>query len=198
MAVVGEVLADRAQRERSTLTAYVGMVAFLASWAMLFAGLLFAYGLARTRMSDWPPPSVPELPLGLPTLNTAVIAASSAVLWWALRSARRGRAALLPVALAATLALGGAFLALQVVVWVDMWNAGLLPSSGQYGSLFYALTWVHAAHVGIGLLALAWLTMRAFAGAYSPDRHLSVRLWSHYWHFVGVVWLVLFLLVYVL
>jgi cytochrome c oxidase subunit 3 len=197
MAGAGEVLAERAERARSHVTAYVGMIAFLASWAMLFAGLFFAFGLARVRAEAWPPESVPALPLGLPGLNTFVLALSSLALVVGLGAARRGRSERLAPWLCVATVLGGLFLGLQVMLWSDMWAAGLRPSSGQYGSLFYALTWVHAAHVGIGLFALVFVSIRALVGAYSPARHLSVRLWSWYWHFVGVVWGLMFVTIFV-
>jgi cytochrome c oxidase subunit 3 len=172
------------------------MIAFLASWAMMFSGLFFAFGLSRVRAEQWPPASVPALPLGLPSLNTLVIALSSVALLFGLSRVKRGHARALAPALYLATALGALFVVLQFKLWTDMWSAGLHASSGQYGSLFYALTWVHAVHVGVGILALLWLSIRASAGAFSPARHLSVKLWSFYWHFVGVAWLFMFLLVF--
>ena len=108
----------------------------------------------------------------------------------------RGHTARLTVALWVTAALGAAFVALQLVLWSDMWTAGLRPASGNYGALFYMLTWVHAAHVAVGVVALFWMALRASANAYSPQRSMTVRLWSLYWHFVGVVWAFMFVLVF--
>ena len=198
MAGAGEVLADRAQRARSHTTAHLGMLIFLGSWAMMFAALFFAYGLVRARAEVWPPAGVPRLPIDLPALNTLVLAASSAALVWGLRAARHGRVKLLGPAVGAGFLLGGAFLALQLLLWTDLHGEGLTMRSGQYGALFFSLTWVHAVHVAVGLGALLWLSVRAFAGTYSPERHLSVRLWAMYWHFVGVVWLLLFAVVFLL
>ena len=198
MAGAGEVLRARDRQAGSEATALIGMIAALGSWAMLFAGLFFAFGLSRVRADMWPPATVPMLPLGLPLFNTVVIAASSLAIVYGLAQLRRGRTRRLTVALWITAALGAGFVALQVVLWADMWSAGLRPSSGQYGSLFYMLTWVHAAHVGVGVAALFWMAIRASANAYSPERYTSVRLWALYWHFVGVVWACMFVLIFLL
>jgi cytochrome c oxidase subunit 3 len=183
---------------RNAFTAYLGMVIFLASWAMMFASLFFSYGLVRSRAPVWPPLDQPRLPLALPGLNVAVAAASSAILVGALgafRARRPKRAARL---ITAATGLGALFLVLQLVVWVSLWRAGLQPDGGPYASVFYALTAFHALHVAVGLVALVVLAGRTRLGRYGPAHHLPVRLWSLYWHFVGVVWLAIYASVYVL
>jgi cytochrome c oxidase subunit III len=196
VAETGAVLRDSADRSDSDTTSLVGMIAFLASWAMLFFGLFFAFGLARVRATSWPPGSVPALPLGLPSLNTGVIFLSSVALVWTLRSLRRGQRRAVVAGLLAASGLAALFLGLQFQLWTAMWEVGLFPSSGQYGSLFYALTWVHAVHVAIGLVALTWLCIRAVRGAYSPGQTTPVRLWALYWHFVGVAWLCMYVMIF--
>lgn len=188
-------LADYRDRPtRQELTARVGMVVFLGSWLMLFAGLLFTYGLVRSRAPVWPPLDQPRLPLLLPGINTVAIAASSAALVAAQRALRAGRQRSSGARLALAALLGTLFLALQLVVWVALWRAGLLPSGGPYPSVFYGLTVLHALHVAVGLVALGLLAARALAGR---ARRLAVDLWSMYWHAVGAVWVVLFASVYV-
>ena len=188
-------LADYRDRPtRQELTARVGMVVFLGSWIMLFAGLLFTYGLVRSRAPVWPPLDQPRLPLLLPGINTVAIAASSAALVAAQRALRAGRQRSSGARLALAVLLGTLFLALQLVVWVALWRAGLLPSGGPYPSVFYGLTVLHALHVAVGLVALGLLAVRALAGR---ARRLAVDLWSMYWHAVGAVWVVLFASVYV-
>jgi heme/copper-type cytochrome/quinol oxidase subunit 3 len=169
-------------------TAVLGMAVFIASWAMLFSGLFFAYLALRVRAPAWPPPDLPRLPLALPALATLLLGLSSASLQravGAIRLGERGRAA---IALAALL--GAGFLALQTVVWRQMLLGGLRPSSGTYASVFFGLTVFHALHVLVGLIALAWLAAR--------PRLTPVRIWTIYWHMVGVIWGVMFALVYVL
>ncbi len=187
---------QRPPRAREDTTAWLGMVIFLASWAVMFGALFFGYGFVRLRAAEWPPSDLPRLPLALPAVNTAVIALSGAVLQFGLSGLRRGRELTLAPAIGLSAILGAAFLALQIVGWRHVYAGGLRPETGLYASVFYGLTWVHAAHVAVGILALAWLCFRAFRGAFSTARHLAVRLWTMYWHFVGIVWAIVFVLVY--
>ncbi len=189
-------LADR--RRRDEATAVIGMVVFLASWAMLFASLFFSYALLRARAPVWPPLDQQPLPVVLPGVNTAVAALGSVAVMAALRSLRQGRLRRAAWALTASAGLGSLFLVLQVLVWVGLYRSGLVPSGGPYPSVFYGLTCLHALHVLVGIAALAWLAIRGFGETVTAQRHLSVRLWGMYWHFVGVVWLVLYATVYVI
>jgi cytochrome c oxidase subunit 3 len=178
---------------RQEATAYIGMVVFLASWAMLFASLFFAYGLVRSHAPEWPPPDLPRLPLLVPGLNTLVALGASLALERAGRAVTP-RAVTSRLVLAATL--GAAFLALQAVVWSSLWREGLHLDGGPYPSAFYALTGLHAAHVLVGLLALGWLAWRAARGAIGQRQRTPLRLWTMYWHFVGAMWLILYVTVY--
>jgi heme/copper-type cytochrome/quinol oxidase subunit 3 len=175
-------------------TARVGMIVFLASWAMLFIGLFFAYAFVRARAPEWPPQGAPPLPRLLPGLNTVAIALSSAAVVRAVRAHELGRRRGTALALAAAAALGAAFLALQGLVWTSLWRQGLVPSGGPYPSVFYAFTAFHALHVLVGIAALAWLAARAATHGGVPRS--DVRLWGWYWHFVGVLWAALYLAVY--
>lgn len=193
---MGDLVPYRTPRSREDWTAFVGMVVFLASWAMLFAALFFAYGFVRSRAPSWPPADLPELPVALSAVNTVVLALSSAALQWALWAVRRGRMRIVAPGIAASALLGASFLGLQVWAWVGVWKAGLLPDGGPYASVFYGLTWFHAVHVLVGLAALVRLAVGAARGQYTPSRHRGVRLWAMYWHFVGIIWALLFVLVY--
>ena len=102
---------------------------------------------------------------------------------------------MMPALLVAAL-LGATFLALQIHVWADLWGQGLVPSTGQFASVFYLLTVVHGLHVAVGVVALGWLARRAARGAFTPAQHVSVGAWAYYWHFVGVVWLLMYVLVF--
>jgi cytochrome c oxidase subunit III len=194
---VGSVVAYRGVGQRRDLTSWVGMVVGLASWAMMFGALFFAYGMVRSRTGLWPPNGTAPLPLALPGLNTLVVLASSALLAGAVRRVRRGETAGLALRVAGTIALGAIFLALQIVVWRRMAIAGLLPRSGGYGAVFWSLTVFHALHVVAGLAVLGWVLVGAIRGAWSAARHAPLRLASMFWHFVGIIWVLLYVLVYV-
>lgn len=199
MTTMGEVLPYRPLKAREETTAWLGMVLFLASWAMLFASIFFAYGFVRAHSAQWPPEDLPRLPRLWPLVNSVVIAASSAVLQYGLVQVRRGKPRLLGPALAATVLLGAGFLVLQVLLWQSLYQQGLhADTGGPYASVFYGLTWLHALHVAVGLVGLSLLCRRAFRGEFSPARHLPVRLWAMYWHFVGIVWALMFVSVFLI
>ena len=190
---VRELQDYRLRRSDDEVTSYIGMIIFLASWAMMFAALFFAYAVMRFRAPLWPPPDQPPVPILLPTLNTVVIAASSASVAFAVRASAFGRRRRAFAGLSIAAVLGASFLILQVVVWSSLWRAGLVPSSGPYGSVFYALTTFHALHVLVGLAALTALALRERA---RRTTRTAVRLWGMFWHFVGCIWLALYLSVY--
>lgn len=195
---VASILRYRPRRSPADATAWLGMVVFLASWTMLFAALFAVYGVLRLRSAQWPPADVPGLPLLLPGANTLAIVASSVALQTALHSARVGRiSGVLPAAVAAFL-LGVVFLAGQGALWLGLWQAGLRPDGGPFPSVFYGLTVFHALHVLAGLVGLGWAVARAAKAAFGPARHVGLRLWCGYWHFVGVVWVLLYVTIFVL
>ena len=186
---------DSSSKQKET-TAWIGMVLFLASWGMMFGALFFMYGGIRARAINWPPQGLPAIPLTWPLVNTFVIALSSFALQTGVWSIRKGHQTRLNWSLFCTLGLGLLFMSLQWELWTDIYAMGLMPSSGFYGSVFYGMTWIHAAHVVIGLVALLWLCFFAIRGRYTAPRHLSLRLWAMYWHFVGVVWVIMFVTVF--
>jgi cytochrome c oxidase subunit III len=185
-------------RAREEFTSSLGMIIFLASWAMMFAGLFFAYGFARTKAVTWPPVGVPRLPLGLPALNTVVLGASSWSFARGLDALRSGRRSAFARRVAATLGLGAIFLVIQLAVFRQVAASGLSIASGTYGAIFYTFTAFHALHVAVGLGIVLWLLLQAKRGAYTEHNTITVRVCSMYWHFVGVVWALMFLTIYVL
>ena len=188
---------DPAAREVDSL---VGMAIFLAAWAMLFAALFLAYGVVRVQAAEWPPFGAPRLPRAAPALSTLLLIASGLSLRRGLARARRSDPPRLPRgALRASIVLGVAFLAAQVVLWQAMRARGLLPSSGVYGSVFFALTGFHALHVVGGVCGLGWLAIRDRRGR-RPDAAASTlraaRMVALYWDFIAAVWLLMYLAIF--
>ncbi len=171
-------------------TAAVGMLFALGSWAMLFASFFFAWAALRLRAPVWPPEGTPPLPVALPALNTVVLLASCFLLRAGLKS--RSAGARVRVLLGA-LGLGALFLGLQLAVWIPLWRSGFTASSGVAGSVFYALTVLHALHVAGGLVALAALLPLSGRPAFDGRS----RVTAMYWDFMAAVWLLVFLAVYV-
>lgn len=172
----------------------LGLLVLVSSLSMLFAGMLAGYVVYRASATHWPPPGFPPLPTGL-WASTAIIVASSAALVAAGRALRRGDAPRVRALLAATTLLGFAFLLVQAWLWGDSVRAGLTQRH-LYGALFFVATGAHALHVlgGLWCLTSAWLrSLRASAIAALRSR---LDLTGLYWHFVGVLWLVLFSVLY--
>jgi heme/copper-type cytochrome/quinol oxidase subunit 3 len=192
------VIALHPEQEKERTTDMVGMIIFLGSWAIMFAALFFTFGMIRVRASVWPPPGIDPLPLTLPGINTALIIASSFILHYAGKAFVRGQIHLFRKLLWATILTGATFMALQMIVWLDLWQSGLQLSTGLYGAFFYLLTVFHGLHVLVGLGLLGWLVPQVLQAAGTPKRGGRIRLASLFWHFVDVVWVMIFVLVYVL
>ncbi len=168
------------------------MKVFMVSLGMLFAAGLMGFLVIRFQQRDmWP--DLPPLPRGL-WLSTAILMVSSITMQTALVRARRGHSG--RYAMLATTVLGIAFLVVQMMCWLS-WRpvvqALFEDSQARYALLsFYWLTGIHALHVIGGLIPLAVITMHAFGGRYSTAYFPAVQYITMYWHFLGVVWIVLF------
>lgn len=170
----------------------LGMALVVATEATFFAFLLFAYFyLASMAVGAWPPDGAPDLKLALP--NTAILIVSSGTMWWAEAGIKKGRQWQLRLGLAATLLLGIIFLALQALEYS---NKTFTPATGAYGSLFFTITGFHGAHVFAGLLMNVVIQIWAWLGQFTTRRHLAVSNIVLYWHFVDVVWIVVFVSLY--
>lgn len=174
------------------------MIIALGSWAMMFGALFFVYAGVRAGTRIWPPPNLPPLPVGLPLLNTLVLGASSAALVLGTRALTRGNRRALPWYVLGAFVLGALFLGLQFVVWQGLWMKGLVPQTGAFASVFYGLTILHALHVLAGLVVLGVIFVRALRGEYTEHNVVRVRVAGMFWHFVDVVWVLMFLALYVL
>jgi cytochrome c oxidase subunit 3 len=182
---------------RREVGSYVGMIIFLGAWGMCFAGLFFSYAVVRAAAVTWPPPGLAHLPIALPLVNTFVLAISSLTLHRAVSSVRAGDQTSFRRWLGITIPIGFLFLALQIVVWLQLLHAGLRWDTAVYGSVFYMLTVFHALHVLSGLFVLLYLVLGALRGKYTRARHTGVRMAAMFWHFVDAIWVVMFLSVYV-
>ncbi|MBM5571653.1 MULTISPECIES: cytochrome c oxidase subunit 3 [Deefgea] len=152
----------------------------------------------------WPTATGPKIgdyqvmgAMGLPALNTAILLTSGATLtWahWALIAQKRNQ---LSLGLGITVLLGALFLSLQAYEYRHAWHElNLTLASGAYGATFYLLTGFHGLHVLVGTLILAVMWLRVQRGHFTPQHHFGFEAAAWYWHFVDVVWLLLFILVY--
>ncbi len=190
------VISIHRRKQVGDTTSYVGMSVFVASWAMLFAALFMSYAVLRIRAPMWPPEGTGRLPLGLPAIASVVLALSSASLQRGKSLVRLGNSSPYLGHLSDAILLGLAFLLLQSTAWWSLWHQGLTIRSGLYGAVFYLLTCFHALHVLVGLLFLGWLVPGALGGRDLGGRLGRLGVVTIYWHFVGIVWGVMFIFVY--
>jgi cytochrome c oxidase subunit III len=175
----------------SLATGRQGMKLLIAALSMLFGASTVGYLVIRAEAPRWPPPGVPKLPEGL-WISTLLLLVSSATIAWAGAAIRRDNQRGLRVAMLVTTLLGLAFLASQTLNWFALVAESFTAHVNLYGFLFYVLTGLHAAHVVGGLIPLSTVTARAWRGRYTSSRHAGIVYCSMYWHFLDIVWLVLF------
>ena len=174
-------------------TGRMGMKVLVLALSMLFGASLIGYMVVRLRAPAWPPPGMPRLPDAL-WISTAIIVISGFTMQSAVRAARHGRQGALRAAMLLTTLLGVLFLLSQTVNWFSLAAASLTAGINLYGFTFYVLTGLHAAHVIGGVIPLIVVTVRSWQGRYGPAFHPGVEYCAIYWHFLMVVWVVMFTL----
>lgn len=173
------------------------MTITLVMGSMLFATLFMGYAIYRSNALVWPPLGIPKVSLLIPTLSTLVIAVSS---WFAYQVRKCMTLNDFNKAhqhLNFTLVLGTLFMISQGYLWFNLKESGIfLGSSGIFGSVLYGFTWIHAFHVVLGLGALVYLKL-----VLKPTTQNSLQKTINvekFWHFLGVVWLLMYLTMFVL
>jgi cytochrome c oxidase subunit 3 len=162
---------------------------------MLFGAFFTAYFFIRVVKGDSWPAAGHEIPVLLAGINTAILVSSSFTMHWALEGIKNGNKRALRVGLLSTFLLGLTFLSVQVN---EYFHLGWAIHDNAQGTIFYGLTGLHGAHVTVGLILLGMATVRAFRGHFSPESHRGVEVPGIYWHFVDIMWLVVFFALYIL
>lgn len=178
----------------------LGMLLFIASEVMFFAGLFGAYFSSRAQNQPWPPAEFEGLldPLSLILVATIILVASSFTCQWAVWAIRRNDRTAFLRNIGATFVLGIVFLLLQAYDYSLLFDEGMTMASGPFGTTYFTLTGFHGAHVFGGVIMLGVVLYRGMAGQFSARHHDMVEAASIYWHFVDVVWIVLFSVLYLL
>ncbi|MDQ3758483.1 MAG: cytochrome c oxidase subunit 3 [Actinomycetota bacterium] len=180
--------------DRQTL----GILLFIVSEIMLFGAFFASYFFIRVVANQGPwPPEPYELPVAVAGVNTAILVSSSFTVHWALEGARKGNRQAMQMGLAATWLLGATFLFIQMNEYVHI---GFSARDGAFGSIFYGLTGLHGAHVFVGLMLLTFANIRAYKGHFGTEEkdHLGVEISGIYWHFVDVMWIIVYTTIYIL
>ncbi len=184
--------ANRSSRVDAEL---LGMLLFIVSEIMVFGAFFTAYFFIRiVQGNEWPAEGT-HLPVAIAGVNTAILLSSSLTMHWAQTSIKNGNRLGLKAGMVATFALGLTFLFIQVNEYVHI---GFAPHDSAQGSVFYGLTGLHGAHVAVGLTLLGMVTVRAFRGHFSPEHHRGVEVPGIYWHFVDVMWIIVYTTIYIL
>jgi cytochrome c oxidase subunit 3 len=174
-----------------------GMAFFIASEVMLFGGLFAGYFYVRSQADTWPPESVEHtIAKGLGAILTAVLVSSSVAAHIGILGIKGGNRTQFKLGIAVAIILGTIFISGQIYEWLALMDEGLTAGSSVYGSTFYIITGFHGAHVIAGLLMLAVVIVRAFWNDFTPTRHLFADAAVLYWHFVDVVWVFVFSVLY--
>ena len=180
--------------DRQTL----GVLLFIVSEAMLFGAFFASYFFIRVVANEgsWPPEGF-ELPVAVAGMNTAILISSSFTVHWALESVRKGNRGGLYAGMGLTWLLGATFLFIQLNEYIHI---GFSARDDAFGTIFYGLTGLHGAHVFVGLLILTFVNIRAWRGHFGPKAadHRGVEMAGIYWHFVDVMWIIVFTTVYIL
>jgi cytochrome c oxidase subunit 3 len=186
-----------ANRSSRVEPALLGMLLFIISEVMVFGAFFTAYFFIRVvaEPGGWFPIDGKELPVAVAGVNTAILVSSSLTLHWAQTSIKNGNRFGLQAGMAATFLLGLTFLFIQINEYVHI---GIAAQDSAQATIFFSLTGLHGAHVTIGLLLLGMVTIRAFRGHFSPEQHRGVEVPGIYWHFVDVMWIVVYTTIYIL
>lgn len=188
----------------------LGMWLFLATEVMFFGGMFLAYTIYRMQYESTFAAASRQLDLFWGTLNTAILLTSSFTMALAVSAAAAFRRTRLLLLLLGTLILGSTFLVIKAMAYYHEYRAGLMPllglpfrwpaeSAGEaemFFDLYFVMTGVHAMHMLIGLGVMLVLLVKAYGGGLLGGHSAPVRLLGLYWHFVDVVWVFLFPLLY--
>lgn len=173
------------------------MWTFLASDCMFFGSLIWVYMVYRGRSTQGP---YPREILNIPytSVSAAVLLLSSLAMVLALHGIQRGNMRQFRVWLGATAALGALFLGGQYFEFTEFYHHGLSLQQNLFGTTFFVLTGFHGTHVGIGIIWLITLILMSLFGRLTPANAERVEVAGLYWHFVDIVWIVIFTLVYLI
>ena len=183
----------------------LGTIVFLCSEALLFSGLISSYLVVRQAGGfwNWPPNfgdgiELPPMPKLLTGINTVILVSSSFVYHFAEVAVKKGKSGASWILLAALM--GATFVGIQCVEWTHLYHEGLwFNKGGVYGSTFFTLTGFHGAHVCVGVLLILWcFFLQVTRRTFTPKRHVALENVGLYWHFVDVVWVILYTVLYLI
>jgi len=193
---LNDTQAEAAEEQEHPDLRMFGVVLFLVAESMIFLGLFSAYLIYASVMPQWPPEGTPELELLLPGGNSIILISSSFVMHRGQSAIKKNDVSGLQFWFGLTALMGAIFLGGQLYEYSNL-EFGL--TTNLFTSCFYVLTGFHGLHVTVGLLLILFVLQRSTRqGHYTSEQHFGVEASELYWHFVDVVWVILFGLVYLL
>lgn len=181
------------EQNRSSMAMLVAYV----SWSMLFATLFLGYTVYRFSETSWPPNGFERISLLWPGLSTLVITLSSLSFIQTRKFYIAKNRSGFKNGLIITLLLGLCFIAVQFVLWDKLAMMGLYVSAGIFPSILHAFTWIHVGHIVCALLAMLWLFTILREDKFLKNKIIAVKNVENFWHFLGVVWLIMFVFLFV-
>lgn len=174
----------------------LAMWVFLSSEVIFFTALIATFLVYKNRSLSGPGQELLNIPLT--GVNTFILIVSSLTMVLALNAAINDQQGQLKLWLLGTIALGTVFLGIQGFEYVKLWQEGLTLRVNLFGSAFYTLTGFHGAHVFVGVIILLSVLLKALTGGFGAKHYLPIELAGLYWHFVDLVWILIFTLVYLI
>lgn len=210
----GELYGHFQTMEQQKDSATLGMWIFLSTEILFFGGLFLTYTINRHTYPDVFAAASTTLSLKLGTINTLVLIGSSLTMAMAVWSAEAGKKKLIPMFLILTLILGCAFLAIKGIEYHDKYVEHHIPGlpfqfepgsdvatnahAELFFSLYFGMTGLHALHMIVGVGLLCWLLQQSLKGRFTPEYNTPVENIGLYWHFVDIVWIYLYPLLYLI
>jgi len=171
-----------------------GMIIFLCSESVIFLAFFAGYIVFKLSAPQWLPAGVEGLEVRAPLINTIILVSSSFVAYFAERQLQRGNLWGFRAFWLLTMAMGAYFVFGQAVEWRGL---AFTLRDGVFGGIFYLLTGFHGLHVITGILLMALMLWRSFKPGNYEGGEAGVTMVSLFWHFVDVIWIILFVLIYV-
>lgn len=184
--------------EAKKIRSSVAMTILMVSWAMFFATLFLAYSVFRVSSPVWPPMGLEKVPLATPIQSTLWITLSSIFYYFFQKSTLRGEKSRMKAFLSLTTLAGALFMMSQFSLWNEFKELGLYVRDSTFASILYGFTWIHAGHMALGFAALAWLFIfiKNFKDTEDQRQSLLVKNLGMFWHFLGFIWGLMFLILF--
>jgi heme/copper-type cytochrome/quinol oxidase subunit 3 len=173
------------------------MWVFLGTEIMFFTGLIGTYVVLRMGTDAWPSPAE-TLNVPLTALNTFFLICSSVTMMFSLKAIQQNDQGRCNLFLFLTIAIGALFVGIQMFEYSALISESFVPAAGVFPSTFYIMTGFHGAHVTAGVIILICVWLQSMRGRYNKRNYSALEIAGLYWHFVDLIWILLFTLVYLM